>query len=89
MGVLVDRVVIEFNRRYLQMEPADSDAAVGELIDADNRHNLGNQDGNDQRQQKVQPEPLRFVAGPGEALFRFLGLERHVFRYRIWWQMRE
>lgn len=76
--VLVYRVIIKIDCRHPQMDTADPDAAMRELIDADNRHNLGNQDCSDQRQKKVQPESPCLLTGSRKARFRIIGSGRRV-----------
>ena len=85
MRVLVYRVVVEFDRRHPQVDAADTDAAMRELIDADDRHHLGNQDCGDQRQKEVQPQPLRLPTGSRKARFRIVGSGRHVV---LFWRRR-
>ena len=76
--VPVYRIIVEIDCRHPQMDAADPDAAMRELIDPDNRHNLGNQDCNDQRQQKVQPESPCLLTGFRRARFRIVDSGPHV-----------
>ncbi len=59
------------------MDAADPNAAMREVIDADNRHDLNDQNREDQRQQKIEPEPVCLTAPSRKALLLSVGLVVH------------